>query len=214
MGEETEQDNPPTIASQFMIDRHNKVEVRRLHRQFDHPSVNRLHKLLEQASHDDVDHKSLAEIERYCHHCQMNRQAPRRFKFMLTNNQEFNFEIVVDVMYLDSEPVLHVVDSATSFQAAKFLKSLSTKDTWEAIHITWIDTYLGPPDVILHDAGTNFAANKFKVEAMMMGIQCHQMLVKAHSRIRKVKQYHAPLRYAFNIILAEIGSTVSKDVVL
>ncbi|EED22562.1 conserved hypothetical protein [Talaromyces stipitatus ATCC 10500] len=191
-----------------------EVEMRRLHRRFGHPSVDRLHKLLEQAGHDDVDHKSLAEIERYCHHCQMNRQAPRRFKFTLTDDQEFNFEIVVDVMYLDGEPVLHVVDSATSFQAAKFLKSLSAKDTWEAIRMTWIDTYLGPPDVISHDAGTNFAANEFKVEAMMMGIRCHQMPVEAHSGIGKVERYHAPLRRAFNIISAEMGSTVSKDVVL
>ncbi|EED13594.1 hypothetical protein TSTA_098510 [Talaromyces stipitatus ATCC 10500] len=94
-------------------------------------------------------------------------------------------------MYLDGEPVLHVVDSVTSFQAAKFLKSLSAKDTWEAIYITWIDTYLGPPDVISHDAGTNFAANEFKVE-----------------------RYHALLCRAFNIISAEMGSTISKDVVL
>jgi hypothetical protein len=30
-------------------------------------------------------------------------------------------------MYLDSKPVLYVVDKATAFQAAKFLKDISAK---------------------------------------------------------------------------------------
>ncbi|EED18931.1 hypothetical protein TSTA_126390 [Talaromyces stipitatus ATCC 10500] len=165
-------------------------------------------------THDNVNHKSLAEIEKYCHHYQMNQQAPRRFKFTLTDDCEFNYEIVVDIMYLDGKPVLHVVDWATSFQAARFLKSLSAKDTWEALRAAWIDTYLGPPDVISHDTGTNFASNEFKMEARMMGITCHQVLVEAHSSIGKVERYHAPLCRAFNIISTELGTSVDKDVVL
>lgn len=110
-----------------------EIEIRQLHRRFSHPAVDRLHRLLKQAGHDDVNHHDLAEIEKFCHYCQMNHQAPRRFKFTLTDDREFNYELVVDVMYLDGKPVLHIVDWATSFQAARFLKSLSAKDTWEAL---------------------------------------------------------------------------------
>ncbi|EED12737.1 transposase, putative [Talaromyces stipitatus ATCC 10500] len=191
-----------------------EIEMRRLHRRFGHPAVDRLHKLLKRAGHDDMDYNNLAEIEKFCHHCQMNRQAPRHFKFTLNDDREFNYEIVVDVMYLDGKPVLHVVDWATSFQAARFLKSLSAKDTWEALRAVWIDTYLGPPDVISHDAGTNFAALEFKTEAKIMGIQCHQVPVEAHNAIGKVERYHAPLRRAYNIISAELGASVDKDVIL
>ena len=38
---------------------------------------------------------------------------------------------------------------------------------------------LGPPDVISHDAGTNFTAGEFKTEARMMGIACHEVPVEA-----------------------------------
>ena len=38
--------------------------------------------------------------------------------------------------------------------------------------------------------------------------------VEAHWSIGKVERYHAPLRRAFNIISAELGSNVSKDVIL
>ncbi|EED11958.1 hypothetical protein TSTA_000360 [Talaromyces stipitatus ATCC 10500] len=79
----------------------------------------------------------------------MNQQAPRRFKFTLTDDQEFNFKIVVDVMYLDGEPVLHVVDSATSFQAAKFLKSLTvSKDVVLQMAVKAINNMAGPDRIM------------------------------------------------------------------
>ncbi|EED14740.1 conserved hypothetical protein [Talaromyces stipitatus ATCC 10500] len=191
-----------------------EVEMRRLHRRFGHPAVDRLHKVLKRAGHLDVDYKMLAQIEEFCHHCQINRQAPRRYRFTLHDDCEYNYEIVVDVMYLDGKPVLHIVDWATSFQAARFLKSLSTKDTWEALRAAWIDTYLGPPNVISHDAGINFATVEFRTEARMMGIRCHQVPVEAHNAIGKVERYHTPLRRAYNIILSELGESVDKEIIL
>ena len=82
-----------------------------------------------------MDEHTLQEIKRFCHHYQAHDPAPRRFKFTLKDDHEFNYEILVDVMYLDSKPVLQVVDSATAFNGARFLPSLSTKDTWEALRM-------------------------------------------------------------------------------
>jgi hypothetical protein len=110
-----------------------EVELRRLHRRFGHPATERLYKLLQRAGHADASEHTLREIKRFCHHCQAHDPAPRRFKFTLKDDREFNHEILVDVMYLDGKPVLHVIDSATSFNEARFLPSLSTKDTWEML---------------------------------------------------------------------------------
>ncbi|KAM4065279.1 Dimer-Tnp-hAT domain containing protein [Hirsutella rhossiliensis] len=139
-----------------------ETEIRTLHRRFGHPAVPRLHHLLKQAGH-----------------------TPRRFKFTLNDDQEFNYEIIVDVMHLGTpqRPVLHVVDSATAFQGARFLPSMSAKDTWETLRTLWIDTYLGPPDTLRHDAGTNFASLEFRNEAKIMGIKCSQV---------PIERYHAP----------------------
>ncbi|KAM4063185.1 DUF1421 multi-domain protein [Hirsutella rhossiliensis] len=133
--------------------------------------VPRLHHLLKQAGH-----------------------TPRRFKFTLNDDQEFNYEIIVDVMHLGTpqRPVLHVVDSATAFQGARFLPSMSAKDTWETLRTLWIDTYLGPPDTLRHDAGTNFASLEFRNEAKIMGIKCSQVPVETHWSIGKIERYHAP----------------------
>lgn len=188
-------------------------ELRRLHARFGHPSVDRLHKLLTRAGHD-VEHEALVVINKFCHFCQIKGDAPKRFKFTLKDEHDFNYEIIVDAMYLDSRPVLHVVDASTSFQAGRFLQDLSARKTWETLKMCWIDTYLGPPDVLTHDAGTNFAAAEFQAEAKLISITCHQVPVEAHWSIGKVERYHAPVRRAFEIIKAEMPLDTSPDAIL
>ncbi|XP_044724430.1 transposable element tc1 transposase [Hirsutella rhossiliensis] len=143
-------------------------------RKWGHPwfHLNRLFKLLTRAGH---------EVEQ------------QRFKFSLKDDHEFNYEILVDVM---------------------FLKSLSTKDTWEALRCLWIDTYQGPPDVVTHDAGTNFASTEFQTEAKMLGITCKEVPIEAHWSIGKVERYHGPLRRAFEIMYAELSSQADADSIL
>ena len=48
----------------------------------------------------------------------MHSLAPRRFKSALKDDREFNYEILVDVMYLNNKLVLHVVDLLTAFYGA------------------------------------------------------------------------------------------------
>lgn len=79
----------------------------------------------------------------------------------------------------------------------------------------WIDTYLGPPDIIHHDAGTNFSASEFKTEAKAYGISCHQVPVEAHWSIGKVERYHTPLRRAHEILRTELTSAqMSPEAIL
>lgn len=144
----------------------------------------------------------------------MHSPAPRRFKFSLKDDLEFNNEIFADVLYLIDRPVLHVVDSATAFQGARFLKSLSSKETWETLRMLWIDTCQGPPDVITHDSGTNFASTEFRNEAKILGITCKQVPTEAHWSVGKVERCHAPLRRAFEILHAELSKITSPEAIL
>ncbi|KAI1668236.1 Integrase core domain protein [Pyrenophora tritici-repentis] len=36
-------------------------------------------------------------------------------------------------MYIDSKPVLHAVDEATAFQAARFLIDIKASTTWDTL---------------------------------------------------------------------------------
>lgn len=137
-------------------------ELRQLHRRFGHPSVERLAKVLNRAGHDEPsNYEAIQKISRFYTTCQKHGQDPRRFKFALHKDIEFNHTVYVDVMYIDSSLVLHVVDEATKFQAARWLENMTSQHTCDILRLCWIDTYLGPPDLIVHDAGTNFTGTEF-----------------------------------------------------
>ena len=44
---------------------------------------------------------------------------------MLKNDHEFNYLVIIDVMYLNGKPVLQIVDFVTAFGVARFLKDMS-----------------------------------------------------------------------------------------
>ncbi|KJZ70368.1 hypothetical protein HIM_10259 [Hirsutella minnesotensis 3608] len=138
----------------------------------------------------------------------------RLLRFTLRDDREFNFEITADVVQIGGKPVLHVIDEATAFQGARFLPSMTARDTWETLRMLWIDTYQGPPDFMRHDAGTNFAAEEFQKEASLMGITCRQVPIEAHNSVGKVEKAHGPLRRAYDILQAELGESRSPDALL
>jgi transposase InsO family protein len=180
-----------------------ETELRRLHRCFRHPSVIRFHKVLQKAGHP-VETKALEALMKVCHQCQINDPCLVRFRFTLHDNYEFNYEIIVDIIYLDdNRPMLYVIDTATSFNAARFLKDITTRQVWEALRLCWIDVYQGPPDWIVTDTGTQFCSVAFKQQAREMAIFFKKVPIEAHNSIGKVEQYHGPLRRAYNILCAE-----------
>jgi hypothetical protein len=96
-------------------------ELRQLHRRFGYPAAERLHKVLARAGYDDINESVIAKINKYCHLCQLYGGASGRFRFTIRDDIEFNYKLIVDVMYINRKPVLYVVNEATIFQAAKFL---------------------------------------------------------------------------------------------
>jgi len=90
--------------------------------------------LLEGAGITDLDLEAVKHINKICKHCQLQSKAPMRFRFSLKEDLNFNAVIVVDIIYLEGKPVLHIVDTATSFQNARFLfRNTSTKAIWQAL---------------------------------------------------------------------------------
>ena len=110
-------------------------------------------------------------------------------------------------MYIESDPVLHIVDTATKFQAARWLQNLSAKHTWDTICSCWIDVYIGPPDFIVTDAGTNFTSKEFYQSAASMAISVNNFLVEAHWSVGTVEQYHTLVRRSYSIMKEELKNT-------
>jgi hypothetical protein len=95
-------------------------ELRQLHKRFDHSSIRKLYDLLKRADHE-VEKSVLKKLIKFCTFCQKHEKSFDRFKFILRDdvNVNFNYSIIVDIMYIDNNLILHVVDETTRFQAAK-----------------------------------------------------------------------------------------------
>jgi hypothetical protein len=57
----------------------------------------------------------------------MHSGKPGRFRFTLRENADFNHRFIVNVIFIEGKPVLHAVDEATAFQAARFLPNILAK---------------------------------------------------------------------------------------
>lgn len=80
-------------------------ELQRLHRRFGHPAANKLAKVLTRTGIDETPahtHKVLHDIGKRCTPCQQNAQEPRRFKFRLKHNVEFNHTVYIDIFYIQT----------------------------------------------------------------------------------------------------------------
>jgi hypothetical protein len=189
-----------------------EVELRRLHRRFGHPSVGKLQNVLERAGHD-VDRETLEYLTKYCEKCQKHGRSPGRFKFNLRDDVNFNYSVIVDIFYINGKPVLHVVDEGTRYQAGQWLQNISATHTWDTLRQCWIDTYLGPPDQLITDAGKQFTSKEFSQHAGTMGIKVKIVPVEAHNSVGIVERYHGPVRRAYLVISTEIQG-ISKDMAL
>jgi hypothetical protein len=145
----------------------------------------------------------------------MHKKSPGRFKITLKDDHEFNYLITINVMYLDGKPVLQVVNSATAFEAARFLKDMLAHTAWDTLRACWIDTYLGPSDIIVYNAGKNFVSTEFRQLANSIAIEIKKVPVKAHNSVGQVKRYYAPLRRAYKIIQNELkDEQIDKEMML
>jgi hypothetical protein len=81
-----------------------------------------------QAILDKSDHETNSQAIEYfikfCHHCQVHEKSSNRFSFTLKDDLEFNFNIIVNIFYLEiktdvSKSILHVMNETTRFQIEK-----------------------------------------------------------------------------------------------
>lgn len=176
-------------------------ELKRLHRVFGHPSVTALGHLLRRADPENYSYNvkhARYDIMRECMTCVKHAAKPRRFKVTIgTDDLRFNHIIAVDIMYINEKPVIHVVDEATNYQAAMFLKRVTAEETWKAILRCWMRVYLGPPDHLRVDQGSQFVSKEFRDSVDAEGITLMEAPIECPSTMSNVERYHAPLRTAY-----------------
>ena len=190
-------------------------ELHRLHRVFGHPSVSALINLLSRAHPDKLPKEAkdqLRKLTEACVTCSVNASRPRRFKLTVgADDLRFNHIVAVDIMYIHNRPVLHLVDEATHYSAAAFLKSSKSTEVWKTILRCWARVYLGPPDFLRIDQGSNFISKEFLDSADADGISVMSAPIESANTMSHVERYHSCIRTAFNKIRQSVPKTESDD---
>ena len=132
---------------------------------------------------------------------------PRRFKVSFGADQvRFNEKVLLDIMYIESKPVLHMVDEGTRFSAACFLQEVSTMAIWSAIVECWVNKYTGLPNRMLTDQGSAFG-DLFISMAQLDQVDVQRTGIEAHSSLSLGERYHQPLRNTYRKIMKDVPST-------
>lgn len=74
----------------------------------------------------------------------------------------FNPILQVDTMVLHSRPVLHMVDTATHFSSAPFLRSKSSRDISKTSLLNRMHICVGPLGYLAVDQGSGFTSTEMR----------------------------------------------------
>jgi hypothetical protein len=116
-----------------------EIELRRFHRRFDHSSTRRLQAILDRFDHE-INSQTIEYLIKYCHHCQIHEKSSNRFSFTLKDDLEFNFNIIVDIVYLEikfdvNKSILHVMNETIRFQVDRWLKDITVRHVWDQLRV-------------------------------------------------------------------------------
>jgi hypothetical protein len=117
-----------------------EIELRRLHRRFDHFSARCLYKILKRFDHE-IESRAIKHLIKFCYHCQMQLKFFDRFTFSIKNeNIQFNYSIMINILWikhkLDNKSVLHIKNETIRFQTNKWLKDISTRHVWNQLRVS------------------------------------------------------------------------------
>lgn len=142
-----------------------KPELKRLHLHFYHPSTSKMFNLISRARPEEATpatRKLLQEVTEACRTCQRFTPKPQSFKVSAPEGIVFNKEPALDLMFLETMPVLHIFGTQTHFSNAIFLQEQSTEAVWNAFLEFWATIYTGHPEKMRVDQGGQFNSKQWK----------------------------------------------------
>ena len=141
-----------------------EIKAVKLHRQFAHPTLEKLMKLLRASKHRDKElEKCLEEVTRKCSFCRSHRKTPSKPVVGFNLGNYFNEVVCMDLKEFihNKSWILHLIDSATRYSAASLVNSKGKDPIISKIFRIWI-AYFGAPKVMFSDNGGEFNNEVFR----------------------------------------------------
>lgn len=89
------------------------------------------------------------------------------------------------------------MDKDKKFSAATFLMGEGSENVWEAFLTCWVETYIGFPDTVVLDQGSQFQSSELRSLVQATGINHVDVSFESHNAMQETERYHAYLRNLF-----------------
>lgn len=137
-----------------------RYQLLKLRRNFFHPSADKSFNLLRRARPEREiagTLQTLEDISKRCDSCQRIQIASTRFGVAFgAKHVRFIESILLDFMYIDGKPVIHIFNEGKRFKAARLLPNVSTETIWRTLLEMWVMIHSGIPNSMLVDQGSAF----------------------------------------------------------
>ena len=139
-----------------------KQKAIKLHRQFAHPSVKKLLKLIKTAGNDDEELEGqIKQVSKECEICRDYRRPPPRPVVGMPVGNDFNDCVAMDLKKFDNVHLLHVIDHVTRLSACAVIRNKKPATIIDNLFKIWIGIY-GSPKQFLSDNGGEFNNETFR----------------------------------------------------
>ena len=139
--------------------------------------------------------------------CYSRRPPPAAPKSTGRVATHFNDRLQIDVLYIGLDngrkaAVVHIVDVATRFGAARLLSNEQGPDITRALERAWFRPY-GPPKQIQNDEARPFCSQEVTVFLETHGVSIDVAPGEAHTRLGIIERRHLVLRTAIEAYMEE-----------
>ena len=115
----------------------------------------------------------------------------------------FNHEIQVDLFWIESKPVLHIIDRGIRYSIAKFIENHSAEHLWNSIVENWVCIFGGFPNILAHDQGSQLTSDFFFKTCAEFGISMKATPTESHNSLSIFERYHPLIRRVYRKVRME-----------
>lgn len=153
--------------------REEKVKmIKKLHRQFAHPTAKSLKAIMKNADVFDEDCNTLIDdISTKCNICKRFKKTPARPVVCLPMAKQFNDVVAMDLKQYGDVYFLHFIDLFTRFSKSKVIRRKTPKIIVDCIATEWIAAGFGPPKRFLVDNGGEFDNCEYRELAEQFNVE-------------------------------------------
>ena len=178
----------------------------KLHKQFAHPTADKLKTFVKTSGNKDKDlMNAIDEVSESCDICKRYKRPSSRPVVSMSLAKDFNDAISMDLKIFDKEKNIyfqHAIDHKTRFSTAKVIKSKDKEVIVDSVFTHWINIF-GPPKKILTDNGGEYVNEAFTDMCQLLGVHISTTGAESPWSNGIVERHHALIARNVSKILEE-----------